>query len=82
LTSALTFSAGAIVPVLTAILAPPHSIQLAIPVISLIFLAALGTVSARAGGAGIIKPTIRVAFWGAMAMVVTGLVGALIGKAL
>lgn len=82
LTSALTFSAGAIVPVLTAIFAPPASMQIAIPMISLIFLAGLGAVSAKAGGAGIVKPTIRVAFWGALAMVTTGLVGALIGKAI
>lgn len=82
LTSALTFSAGAIVPVLTAIFAPPASMQIIIPMVSLIFLAGLGAVSAKAGGAGIVKPTIRVAFWGALAMVTTGLVGALIGKAI
>ncbi|EGP54078.1 VIT family protein [Agrobacterium genomosp. 3] len=82
LTSAFTFSAGAIVPVLTAILAPPAAMQIAIPMVSLLFLAGLGALSARAGGAGIVKPTIRVAFWGALAMVTTGLVGALIGKAI
>ncbi|MFK0332768.1 VIT family protein [Rhizobium sp. NPDC090275] len=82
LTSALTFSAGAIVPVLTAILAPPDVMQVAIPIVSLLFLAGLGAVSAKVGGAGIVKPTIRVAFWGALAMVTTGLVGALIGKAI
>ncbi len=82
LTSALTFSAGAIVPVLTALLAPPDVMQVAIPIVSLLFLAGLGAVSAKVGGAGIVKPTIRVAFWGALAMVTTGLVGALIGKAI
>ncbi|WP_018901806.1 VIT family protein [Rhizobium sp. 2MFCol3.1] len=82
LTSALTFSAGAIVPVLTALLAPPDAMQVAIPIVSLLFLAGLGAVSAKVGGAGIVKPTIRVAFWGALAMVTTGLVGALIGKAI
>lgn len=81
LTSALTFSAGAIVPVLTAILAPPATMQVAIPMVSLLFLAALGALSAKAGGASIVKPTIRVAFWGALAMVTTGVIGALIGKA-
>jgi len=82
LTSAFTFSAGAIVPVLTALLAPPAAMQITIPMVSLLFLAGLGALSARAGGAGIVKPTIRVAFWGALAMVTTGLVGALIGKAI
>lgn len=82
LTSALTFTTGAIVPVLTAIVAPPAAMQIAIPMVSLLFLAGLGAVSAKAGGAGIVKPTIRVAFWGALAMVTTGLVGALIGKAI
>lgn len=82
MTSAFTFSAGAIVPVLTALLAPPAAMQITIPMVSLLFLAGLGALSARAGGAGIVKPTIRVAFWGALAMVTTGLVGALIGKAI
>lgn len=82
LTSAFTFSAGTIVPVLTATLAPPAAMQMAISMVSLLFLAGLGAVSARAGGAGIVKPTIRVAFWGALAMLTTGLVGALIGKAI
>lgn len=83
LTSAFTFSAGAIVPVMTAILARPAAMQMAIrAMVSLLFLAGLGAVSARAGGAGIVKPTIRVAFWEALAILTTGLVGALIGKAI
>ena len=48
---------------------------------SLVFLAMLGVVGARAGGAGILRPTIRVTFWGALAMAVTAGVGLLIGRA-
>ena len=59
LTSALTFSTGAIVHVLTDIFAPPASMQFIIPMVSLVFLAGLGALSAKAGGAGIVKPTIR-----------------------
>jgi VIT1/CCC1 family predicted Fe2+/Mn2+ transporter len=45
----------------------------------LIFLAVLGTISARTGGANIVKPTIRVTFWGALAMGVTAGIGAIFG---
>lgn len=48
---------------------------------SLLFLAVLGMVGVKAGGAGILKPTIRVMFWGALAMTLTTGVGAAIGKA-
>ena len=82
LTSAATFATGAAIPLLTAILAPGGSIHLAIPAVSLVALALLGALSARAGGANVPKPTFRVAFWGALAMVTTGIVGALIGKAI
>jgi VIT1/CCC1 family predicted Fe2+/Mn2+ transporter len=49
---------------------------------SLIFLALLGALGAKVGGAGILKPTLRVAFWGAFAMAMTAGVGALVGKAI
>jgi VIT1/CCC1 family predicted Fe2+/Mn2+ transporter len=47
-----------------------------------VFLSLLGTLGARAGGAAVLKPTLRVAFWGAVAMAITAGVGALVGKAL
>jgi VIT1/CCC1 family predicted Fe2+/Mn2+ transporter len=50
-------------------------------VVALIVLAVLGAVGAQAGGAGLLKPTVRVAFWGALAMAVTAAVGALVGHA-
>ncbi len=46
---------------------------------SLLFLAVLGAVAANAGGAPMLRGTIRVAFWGALAMVITSLVGSLFG---
>jgi VIT1/CCC1 family predicted Fe2+/Mn2+ transporter len=77
--SAAAFSAGAVLPLLAVILAPP---AVAIPVVtiaSLFFLAVLGAVAAWAGGTGILMPTIRVTFWGALAMGVTALIGKLFG---
>ena len=47
---------------------------------SLVFLAMLGMLSARTGGAGVLRPTIRVAFWGALAMAITAGIGAAFGK--
>jgi VIT1/CCC1 family predicted Fe2+/Mn2+ transporter len=45
----------------------------------LVFLAVLGTIGAKAGGANILKPTIRVTFWGALAMGLTAGIGAIFG---
>jgi vacuolar iron transporter family protein len=53
----------------------------AVPVAALILLVALGALGAWAGGAPIVKPALRVGFWGALAMAVTAGIGALIGKA-
>ena len=49
---------------------------------SLIFLVLLGMVGAKAGGADVIKPMIRVIFWGALAMAMTTGIGAVFGKIL
>jgi len=81
LTSALTFSAGAAMPLLAVIFSPSNLIVLIVTLSSLIYLALLGAIGARAGGAGILKPTMRVVFWGALAMAVTAGIGLLIGKA-
>jgi VIT1/CCC1 family predicted Fe2+/Mn2+ transporter len=56
---------------------------LVVPVVfaaSVVYLALLGAVGARTGGADILKPTLRVTFWGAIAMAVTAGIGLLIGK--
>jgi VIT1/CCC1 family predicted Fe2+/Mn2+ transporter len=79
--SAVSFSAGAALPTLVAFLVPLVATVAAVPAASLLFLAALGALSAWLGGAPPLKPTLRVAFWGALAMAVTAGIGALIGKA-
>jgi VIT1/CCC1 family predicted Fe2+/Mn2+ transporter len=80
LTSAATFAAGAILPILAALASPKDALVPAVFGVSLVILALLGAIGAKAGGAQMLKPTIRVAFWGAIAMAVTAGVGALIGK--
>lgn len=82
LTSAATFAAGAALPIVTATLAPASHLVAIVSGVSLISLAVLGALGARAGGAAILQPTIRVAFWGAFAMGLTAAVGALVGKAI
>jgi VIT1/CCC1 family predicted Fe2+/Mn2+ transporter len=80
LASAASFTVGAAAPLLLVLMAPSHIL---IPVVSsgsLVFLALLGAVGARTGGAGILRPTIRVAFWGAFAMGLTAAIGAFFGK--
>jgi VIT1/CCC1 family predicted Fe2+/Mn2+ transporter len=79
-TSALTFTAGAIMPLLAVVLSPA---ALVVPVVfaaSVVYLALLGAVGARTGGAEILRPTMRVTFWGVVAMGVTAGIGLLIGK--
>lgn len=81
ITSAITFSTGAALPLIAVLVAPLQGIPLTVSACSLVFLAVLGIAGAKAGGAGILKPTIRVVFWGALAMAVTAGIGLLIGKA-
>jgi VIT1/CCC1 family predicted Fe2+/Mn2+ transporter len=82
LTSAATFAAGAALPLVIAILVPTGWIAPAVSGVSLACLAALGALGARVGGADIIKPTLRVVFWGAVAMGTTAAIGALVGRAI
>ncbi len=79
LTSALTFAAGAAAPLLVALLAPMPALVASVAAVSLACLALLGAIGARAGGAGILRPVVRVGFWGAVAMAVTAIVGSLFG---
>ncbi|GHG86197.1 VIT1/CCC1 transporter family protein [Pseudodonghicola xiamenensis] len=81
LVSALTFSVGAVVPLIVAILAPPMQISLIVAVATLLALAVLGGLGASAGGAGMVRGAFRVTFWGALAMAATALVGTLFGVA-
>lgn len=77
--SAASFTVGAALPMATAALVPTAGISLWVTVLSLVFLAVLGAVGARAGGAPIRPAVVRVTFWGAAAMAVTALVGNLFG---
>jgi VIT1/CCC1 family predicted Fe2+/Mn2+ transporter len=79
--SAISFSAGAATPTLVAYLVSREASGAAVPAAALAFLAALGALGAWLGGARIVKPTMRVAFWGVLAMAVTAAIGALVGKA-
>lgn len=81
ITSAITFSSGAALPLIAVVLAPLGHVVPVVAAASLVFLAILGVAGARAAGAGILKPTIRVTFWGALAMAVTAGIGLTIGKA-
>jgi len=81
LTSAATFSAGAALPLAVAVLAPASQASWIVSATCLLGLGALGAIGARAGGAAILKPTLRVVFWGAVAMLATAAIGALIGRA-
>lgn len=79
--SAGTFAVGAALPLLLVFLVPTSSLVWTISGASLIFLAVLGGLAARAGGAPVSKSVLRVAFWGALAMALTAGVGALFGAA-
>ncbi|MFG1316434.1 VIT1/CCC1 transporter family protein [Xanthobacter autotrophicus] len=79
LASAATFSLGAAAPLALVLVSPSSWLLPAVSIGSLVFLALLGMIGARAGGADILKPTIRVTFWGALAMAVTAGIGAIFG---
>jgi VIT1/CCC1 family predicted Fe2+/Mn2+ transporter len=81
LASAASFSAGAALPLLVAVLSPPALVIPAVMVASLLCLALLGAIAARAAGAEIVRPTIRVTAWGALAMAVTAAIGKAVGMA-
>jgi VIT1/CCC1 family predicted Fe2+/Mn2+ transporter len=79
LTSAATFAIGAAMPLLIVIVSPVATLIPAVSVASLGFLALLGAVGARAGGANVWKATARVTFWGALAMALTAGIGKIFG---
>lgn len=79
LTSAATFSLGALLPLIALALTPVVHVIPAVSIASLASLALLGAVSARAGGADVVRAATRVTLWGALAMAVTAAIGALFG---
>ncbi|MBK8335576.1 MAG: VIT family protein [Sterolibacteriaceae bacterium] len=79
LASAASFAVGAMLPLAVAAVAPEQHLIPWVSGTSLVFLAALGGVAARVGGAGMLPGASRVTFWGALAMAITAGVGALFG---
>jgi vacuolar iron transporter family protein len=75
LASAASFAVGAALPLSTVTVAPERGMILVIAAASLLFLAGLGAVAARAGGAGPVRGALRVTLWGALAMAFTAAVG-------
>jgi VIT1/CCC1 family predicted Fe2+/Mn2+ transporter len=81
LASAASFAVGAVLPLAVTALAPESGLIAWVAGTSLLFLALLGAVAARVGGAGMLGGAWRVTFWGALAMAITAGVGALFGAA-
>ena len=79
LASASTFAIGALLPLLVVLLVPESILMWSVALSSLLFLAILGSLAARAGGASVMTSAIRVTFWSALAMALTAGVGALFG---
>jgi len=79
LTSAIMFTLGAAMPLLMVVISPANWLVPVVSVTSLGFLALLGAVGARAGGANILRATARVTFWGALALAITAGIGKLFG---
>jgi VIT1/CCC1 family predicted Fe2+/Mn2+ transporter len=78
-TSAGSFAVGAVLPLVVTALSPEGILLFSVSGTSLLFLALLGALAARTGGADVIPGAIRVTFWGALAMGVTAGVGAIFG---
>lgn len=81
LASAATFAAGAAFPLVVSMIAPAGAITWTVSLACILGLAALGAVGARAGGAGMLKASFRVVFWGAVALLSTAAIGSLVGRA-
>ena len=79
LASAGSFAFGAALPLMVTAAAPAHALITWVSGASLLFLAVLGAVAARVGGAAMLRGAGRVTFWGALAMAITAGVGALFG---
>ena len=77
--SAGTFAVGAALPLLLVLVVPASALVWTVSLSSLLFLALLGALAARAGGSPVLKSALRVTFWGALAMGLTAGVGALFG---
>jgi len=81
MSSAASFTVGAALPLAVVLAAPRESLVVIVSAASLAFLAVLGALAARAGGADALTGAVRVTFWGALALAVTAGIGRLIGVA-
>ena len=79
LASAASFAVGALMPLLVTAIVPEARLIAIVAVSSLVLLAILGGLSARAGGAGVMIGAVRVTFWGGLAMAMTAGIGWLFG---
>jgi VIT1/CCC1 family predicted Fe2+/Mn2+ transporter len=79
LTSAMSFAAGAVLPVIAAFLSPTGLVSAITFTVTVFVLVVLGGLAAYAGGASIVKGALRVAFWGVLAMLMTAGVGKIFG---
>jgi VIT1/CCC1 family predicted Fe2+/Mn2+ transporter len=79
LASAGTFAVGAALPLLIVLSAPESALMWSVAGSSLLFLALLGSMAGRAGGASMMTSATRVTFWGALAMALTAGVGTMFG---
>ena len=79
LSSAASFAVGAALPLSVVLLAPEKVLTWSLTISTLVFLALLGGVAAKTGGAKVVTGAWRVCFWGALAMLITSLVGSFFG---
>lgn len=79
LASAGTFAVGAVLPLIVVLLSPAAALPWTVSASALVFLALLGALAGRVGGASVLSAAVRVTFWGALAMALTAGVGALFG---
>jgi vacuolar iron transporter family protein len=79
--SAVAFTAGAAVPVMTASVTPASSLLWLVPILAIVLLGTLGAIASVAGGAAPVRGAVRVCFWGTLAMGLTAAVGRLFGIA-
>jgi len=80
-TSAATFAIGAALPRMIVAIVPAAYLIYYVAIASLLFLALLGALGAKAGGASMMRATLRVTLWGALAMALTATIGAIVGVA-
>jgi VIT1/CCC1 family predicted Fe2+/Mn2+ transporter len=79
LSSAASFTVGAALPLILVLLFPASRLVVVISIATLLLLALLGALAARAGGANMLKGSLRVTFWGALALAITASMGTLFG---